>query len=67
MTTTRWWTAGAVLVMVVIVTSGWVLGIAPRLAEVQTADDERVGVETLNATYEQTLVKLRNWTRISRH
>ena len=59
MTTTRWWTAGAVLVMVVIVASGWVLGIAPRLAEVQTADDERVGVETLNATYEQTLVKLK--------
>ncbi|GGK91996.1 hypothetical protein GCM10007382_10200 [Salinibacterium xinjiangense] len=59
MTTTRWWTAGAVLVTVVIVAGGWVLGIAPRLAEVQAADDERVGVEMLNATYEQTLVKLK--------
>ena len=58
MTTTRWWTAGAILVMAVIVASGWFLGIAPKLAEVQAADDERVGVETLNATYEQTLIKL---------
>ena len=59
MTTTRWWTAGAILVMAVIVASGWFLGIAPKLAEVQAADDERVGVETLNATYEQTLIKLK--------
>ena len=59
MTTTRWWTAGAILVMAVIVASGWFLGISPKLAEVQAADDERVGVETLNATYAQTLVKLK--------
>ena len=59
MTTTRWWTAGAVLVMALLVALGWILGIAPRLAEAQAADDERVGVETLNATYEQTLVKLK--------
>jgi len=59
MTTTRWWTAGAVLVMALLVALGWILGIAPRLAEAQAADDERVGVETLNATYEQTLVDLK--------
>ena len=59
MTTTRWWTAGAVLVMALLVALGWILGIAPRLAEAQAADNERVGVETLNATYEQTLVDLK--------
>jgi len=45
--------------MAVLVVLGWILGVAPRLAEAQAADDERVGVETLNATYEQTLVKLK--------
>ena len=59
MTTTRWWSAGAVLVMAVLVALDWILGIDPRLAEARTADDERVGVEALNATYEQKLVELK--------
>ena len=59
MTNTRWWIAGAVLAMALTVTLGWMLGIDPRLTEAQAADDERVGVETLNATYEQTLVDLK--------
>ena len=58
MTKTRWWSAGAVLVMAVLVVLGWFLGIDPRLAEARSADNERVGVEALNATYEQKLVKL---------
>ncbi|MET3767541.1 Tfp pilus assembly protein PilO [Marisediminicola sp. UYEF4] len=59
MTITRWWTAGAVLVMALLVALGWILGMEPQLAEARAADEERVGVETLNATYEQTLVKLK--------
>ena len=45
--------------MALVVAIGWILGAAPRLAEAQAADDDRAGVETLNATYEQTLVKLK--------
>ena len=59
MTTTRWWTAGAVLVIAVLVALGWILGIEPRLTEARAADEERAGVETLNTTYEQTLVTLK--------
>ena len=59
MTRTRLWTAGAVFVMVVLIALGWFLGIDPRLAEARSADDERVGVEALNATYEQKLVQLK--------
>lgn len=59
MTRTRWWTAGAVFVMAVLISLGWFLGIDPRLAEARSAEDERVGVEALNATYEQKLVQLK--------
>ena len=59
MTTTRWWTGGAVLVMGLLVALGWFLGIDPRLAEAAVADKDRTGVETLNAGYEQTLVRLK--------
>lgn len=59
MTTTKWWTAGAALVMVVIVALGWVLGIEPRLTEARVADEERATVVTLNASYEDVLVKLK--------
>ena len=44
--------------MAVLVVLGWFLGIDPRLAEARSADGERVGVEVLNATYEQKLVRL---------
>ncbi len=59
MTTTKWWTAGAVLLMVVVVALGWVLGVEPRLTEARAADDDRAGVEALNVSYERTLVTLR--------
>ena len=59
MTRTRWWTAGAVFVMAVLISLGWFLGIDPRLAEARSAEDERVGVEALNATYEQKLIQLK--------
>lgn len=58
MANTRWWTAGALSAMVVIVAFGWSLGIDPRLTEARLAEDERVGVEAQNAAYEKTLVKL---------
>ena len=45
--------------MAVLIALGWILGIDPRLAEARAADDERVGVEALNATYEQKLVQLK--------
>ena len=45
--------------MAVLIALGWILGIDPRLAEARSADDERVGVEELNATYEQKLVQLK--------
>lgn len=59
MTNTRWWTAGSLLAMAIIVALGWYLGIDPRLTEARTADDERVGVEAQNAVYEKTLVTLK--------
>lgn len=59
MTTTRWRTAGAAVVMVAIVALGWVLGIDPRLTEARVADDERATVTALNASYEAVLVKLK--------
>jgi len=58
MTTTKWWTAGAVVLMLVIMALGWVLGVEPRLTEARAADDERAGVQELNASYERTLVTL---------
>lgn len=58
MTTTRWWITGAVLAMAVIVALGWGLGIEPRLSEARAADEERVQVEAVNATYEAVLVEL---------
>jgi hypothetical protein len=48
-----------VLVIAVLVALGWILGIEPRLTEARAADEERAGVETLNTTYEQTLVTLK--------
>lgn len=59
MSTTKWWVAGAALVMVVIVALGWVLGVEPRLSEARAADAERSTVVALNATYEEVLVKLK--------
>lgn len=58
MTTTRWWTAGATLVIATIVALGWFLGIDPRLTEAKAAEGDLVSVEALNSTYEQKLVQL---------
>jgi len=59
MTRTKWWIAGAALVMVVIVMFGWVLGVEPRLSEARAADAERSTVVALNASYEEVLVTLK--------
>lgn len=58
MATTRLWIIGAVLVMAVIGTLGWFLGISPKLSDARSADEERVTVETLNQTYQLKLLEL---------
>jgi len=59
MTTTKWWIAGAALVVVLIVALGWVVGVEPRLSEARAADAERSTVVALNTSYEEVLVKLK--------
>lgn len=58
MSTLRLWVIGAVLVSVIIIGLGYLLGVAPRLADAAAADSERQNVEVVNAGYEATLIEL---------
>jgi len=59
MSKNRMWVIGATLVMVVIVTGGWVLGIAPQLATAANANRDRVNVVAANTRNQLVLAKLK--------
>lgn len=55
MTATRIWTVAAVALIAAILGLGWLLGVAPLLAQASTADSERANVEAQNAAHEASL------------
>jgi len=59
MTASRLWTAGAALVIAAILGLGWLLGVAPLLAQASTADTERASVEAQNLAQRATLETMR--------
>lgn len=54
----RLWVIGAVFVSLLVLGLGYLLGVAPRLAEAAAADSERQDVELVNVGYEATLLEL---------
>lgn len=55
----RFWVVSAVFAMVVIVGGGWLIGIAPQLAAVATANQNRASVELANAKNQVLLTRLK--------
>lgn len=55
----RFWVVSAVSAMVVIVGGGWLIGIAPQLATVATANQNRASVELANAKNQILLTRLK--------
>lgn len=55
----RMWIIGATLAMVVIMTGGWILGIAPQLATVANANRDRLSVAAANVRNQLVLSKLK--------
>ena len=55
----RFWVVSAVFAMVVIVGGGWLIGIAPQLAAVATANQNRASVELANAKNQILLTRLK--------
>jgi Tfp pilus assembly protein PilO len=55
----RMWVIGAVLAIVVIVASGWLIGIAPQLAVATSAKNDRSNVMIANARNQILLAKLK--------
>ena len=55
----RLWIIGSVLLMAVVLSLGWFIGVAPQLAAVATADAQRAQVQTLNAQHQATLAQLK--------
>ena len=55
----RFWVVSAVFAMVVIVGGGWLIGIAPQLAAVATANQNRASVELANAKNQILLARLK--------
>lgn len=55
----RMWVIGSIVVMVVTVAGGWLIGIAPQLAEVASANRDRVAVMSANSRNEILLAKLK--------
>ena len=49
MTGNRIWMIGTALAIVGIVLLGWFLGVAPKLAEARSANEQRTTVEAQNA------------------
>lgn len=54
----RLWVIGAVFVSLLVLGLGYLVGVAPRLAEAAAADSERQDVELVNVGYEATLLEL---------
>lgn len=55
----RFWVVSAVFAMVVIVGGGWLIGIAPQLAAVASANQNRASVELANAKNQILLARLK--------
>ena len=55
----RMWVIGATLAIVVILTGGWVIGIAPQLATAANANRDRVNVVAANMRNQLVLAKLK--------
>ena len=55
----RFWVVSAVFAMVVIVGGGWLIGIAPQLAAVASANQNRASVELANAKNQILLTSLK--------
>jgi Tfp pilus assembly protein PilO len=55
----RIWTIGAVVVICAVLALGWLLGVAPELAQAHAAESTRAGVETLNAADEKGIDALK--------
>jgi Tfp pilus assembly protein PilO len=58
MTTNKWWLVGAALVIVLVVLSGFTLGISPKLEEVSVARATRTAALAQNEVYELQLAAL---------
>lgn len=59
MNTTRLWTIGAVLAMVVIAVLGWIVGVQPQLTSAASSAAQTMTVTATNARYQATLDKLK--------
>lgn len=55
----KFWVAGALFAMVVIVGGGWLIGVAPELAALATANQNRASVELANAKNQTLLIRLK--------
>lgn len=55
----KFWVVSSVFAMVVIVGGGWLVGIAPQLAVVATANQNRASVEIKNAANQVLLTRLK--------
>ncbi|MEK6648034.1 MAG: hypothetical protein AABY37_01815 [Actinomycetota bacterium] len=53
------WIIGAILVIVAIVGGGWMIGIAPQLATIANANQNRANVQIQNATNQALLARLK--------
>jgi len=55
----RLWIIGAIAAIIAVLGLGWLLGVAPKLAEAAVADAEYAAIEQQNIQQEQLLVELR--------
>lgn len=58
MTTTKWWLVGAILVIVLVVSAGFTLGISPKLDELSASRATRTAALAQNEVYELQLAAL---------
>lgn len=58
MTTTKWWLVGAILVIVLVVSTGFTLGVSPKLDELSASRATRTAALAQNEVYELQLAAL---------
>ena len=58
MTMTKWWLVGAILVIVLVVSAGFTLGISPKLEELSASRAARTAALAQNEVYELQLAAL---------
>jgi Tfp pilus assembly protein PilO len=57
-TTTKWWLVGAILVIVLVVSAGFTLGVSPKLDELSASRATRTAALAQNEVYELQLAAL---------